>query len=152
MGKYTWNIKTFEELSNIELYHIIQLREDVFIVEQNCPYLDADGKDLKSTHIFAMDENNTVVATSRLLPPGLSYSESSIGRVCNSKLHRGKKLGQIMMEKSVEYLISEYDSAIRISAQVYLDKFYSDLGFKATGKTYLEDGIPHMEMLYPNKL
>jgi ElaA protein len=148
MNRTTWYIKHFSELTTKELYHIIQLREDVFVVEQNCPYLDADGKDLDAFHIWCEDESKNILCTSRILKPGVSYPEVAIGRVCTSSKARGLKLGKEMMERCIAFIKQDLNQQmIRISAQTYLLKFYSDLGFHSTGKEYLEDNIPHVEML-----
>lgn len=124
-----WYLKAFNELSVEELYKIIQQRIQVFVVEQNCSYLDCDDKDVKAQHLYGM-EGNQIVAYVRILPPEVSYQEASIGRV-------------------LVYVENEWhESAIRISAQTYLLDFYGQLGFKATSEIYKEDGLPHIEMLY----
>lgn len=148
MSKTYWYIKHFKELSASEFHNLIQLREAVFVVEQDCPYLDVDGKDLDAYHIWAEDQKGTTLCTSRILKKGVSYSEVAIGRVCTSKEGRGKKIGKEMMKRCVDFIEKELKTnEIRISAQTYLLKFYNDLGFESTGKEYLEDDIPHVEML-----
>lgn len=148
MNKPYWYIKHFKELSALEFHHLIQLREAVFVVEQNCPYLDVDGKDLDAYHIWAEDQDGNILCTSRILKAGVSYSEVAIGRVCTSLKGRGKKLGKEMMNRCIDFIEKEFKTKeIRLSAQTYLLKFYSDLGFVSTGKEYLEDDIPHVEML-----
>ncbi len=144
-----WTCKYFEELSLIELYEIGRLRQEVFVLEQNCPYVDFDGKDLYCYHLMGFDENNRLVAYSRIVPKGVSYEDYiSIGRVITSGLVRKSGLGRILMLESIsvcEKLFGKSD--IKISAQTYLLKFYESLGFVSTGKEYLEDDIPHTEMI-----
>ena len=142
-----WTCKTFDELNSYELYAIMQLRMAVFVVEQNCSYQDADNKDFRAHHLMAWDEDR-LVAYARLLPPGISYEESSIGRVVSSPSVRRTGIGKILMNKSIETLQSLYPGIpIRIGAQLYLKDFYESFSFKQTSETYLEDGIPHIEML-----
>lgn len=142
-----WLLKKFEDLSVTELYAIIQLRNDVFIVEQNCVYQDADSKDQLSKHLCAWD-GDILVAYTRIIPPGISYTEASIGRVVTSPAYRGKGLGFQLMKESIRLTFSEYHcTQIKIGAQLYLSKFYSTLGFKQISGEYLEDGIPHIEMI-----
>jgi len=143
-----WNIKRFEDLSNEELYSILQLRCEVFSVEQNCAYQDLDGKDLKSFHISGVDETNELVAYSRIIPAGVSYDEVSIGRVVTSQKVRGTGIGKELMETTLHFIQQQFGSkSVRISAQSYLIKFYSDFGFKTHAAEYLEDNIPHIEMI-----
>jgi ElaA protein len=144
-----WQIKKFEELSVEELYRIFNLRIAVFIVEQNCPYQEADGKDLKSFHLTGIDENNELVAYARILPPGIGFNEVSIGRVITSAKARGTGVGKGLMETAIQFIIKQYgDVPIRIGAQRYLTKFYSNLGFEIASAEYLEDDILHIEMLF----
>ncbi len=143
--------KHFSDLSAKEFHDILQLRINVFIVEQNCPYEEIDGRDLKSFHLFTSNETGKVVGVTRILPQNISYSEVSIGRVASDSNQRGKGIGQEIMIKSIEFIHSEFGNVpIRISAQKYLLKFYESLGFVSTGKEYLEDDIPHVEMLREN--
>ncbi|MFL5765107.1 MAG: GNAT family N-acetyltransferase [Bacteroidia bacterium] len=143
-----WEIKKFDELSNVELYRIIQLRLAVFSVEQNCAYQDADGKDLKCFHLMGYDDDNDLVAYSRIVPAGVSYEEPSIGRVISSHKVRGTGAGKALMKSSLEQLEKLYGNVpVRIGAQCYLIKFYSSFGFEVAGEEYLEDNIPHIEML-----
>jgi len=143
----TWFCKRFDELSALELYKILQLRNEVFVVEQNCVYQDCDYKDLNSLHLFAIAHQD-LAAYARLIPKGLSYTDaSSIGRVVTSQKFRGKGLGATLMKKAIELIKSEFkDDLIYISAQSHLVKFYGELGFSIFGKPYKEDGIPHIEM------
>ncbi|RZL39184.1 MAG: GNAT family N-acetyltransferase [Pedobacter sp.] len=146
-----WACKPFEELSTTELYSILQLRAEVFVVEQNCVYQDIDGKDLKSTHLMAWEDEN-LVAYTRLVPIGISFTEASIGRVITSPRYRGLGIGVTLMEKSIAKTLEIYQTdRIRIGAQLYLKKFYESLGFVAEGEEFLEDGIPHIEMLLVKK-
>ena len=141
-----FEVKKFNEIDSKTLHNIFLLRAEVFIVEQECIYQDIDGKDPKSIHIIGK-KNQEIVAYSRIM--NLKNDFSSIGRVLVKKDSREKGLGKKLMKKSIEEAIKEYRKRkIKISAQEYLRKFYTDLGFKHTGKSYLEDGIPHIEMIF----
>lgn len=143
-----WKIKSFEELSNVELYNILSLRMEVFVVEQNCPYQDADGKDLKSVHLMGFDEKDGLIAYSRIVPAGISFKEISIGRVVSSPKLRRTGAGEALMEKSIEVIYQKYGTVpIHIGAQLYLKKFYEKFGFIQVSEEYLEDNIPHIEMI-----
>ncbi|MCB0633279.1 MAG: GNAT family N-acetyltransferase [Saprospiraceae bacterium] len=139
---------TFYELELDQLYELMALRQAVFVVEQNCPYLDADGKDQASWHLLGY-QHNVLVAYTRLIPVGLSYAEyASIGRVITSALVRGTGIGRKLMEESLARMETLFDHpVIKISAQSYLIDFYGSLGFKPVGDPYLEDGIPHIAMI-----
>lgn len=142
-----WEIKKFKELSVDELYRILELRNDVFVVEQECIYQDCDRKDLEAYHLFCI-ENDKIIATLRILEKGISYDEISIGRVVVDKLYRRKNLGRKAMEMAIDFINNTYgNSPIRISAQVYIKEFYESLGFNAVSDIYLEDDIPHIEMI-----
>lgn len=142
-----WVYKTFNTLEPAELYAIMQLRNEVFVVEQNCVYQDADGKDAASRHLMGWDENN-LVAYCRLLPPGLAFEEASIGRVVSSPRYRKIGCGKEMMNVAIEKTLIQFNTKkIRIGAQLYLKNFYGSLGFKQVSDVYLEDGIEHIEML-----
>ena len=142
-----WQLKLFKDLSHEELYSIMQLRQKVFIVEQNCPYLDADGKDLHSYHLMGF-VNNDLAAYARLVFPGISYAEVSIGRVVTSPTYRKKEFGKQLMQRAIAKIENLYGKVpIRIGAQQYLKKFYESFGFVDLGKPYMEDGIPHIIML-----
>lgn len=146
MNKVVWDIKSFNDLSAKELYEILKIRQEVFIVEQTCCYLDADGYDDKAIHIFAHKEGE-ILAYCRIFKPGIKYPESSIGRVLTSPKHRKLKLGKTLMKIALSTIKYRFTShSVRISAQDYLLKFYSDLGFIETSEKYLEDDIPHTEM------
>lgn len=141
-----WIVKKFKDLSVNELYAILQLRSVVFVVEQNCAYQDMDNVDQRSHHLFAC-EKNRCIAYARLIPAGITYPDASIGRVVVSPDCRGKDIGKVLMTKAIEEVNNIFrTSHITISAQLYLVKFYNDLGFKETGETYLEDNIPHIKM------
>ena len=139
-------IKKFDELSVEELYGILELRTDIFVVEQKCPYKEIDGKDRECIHLF-YKEDDQMVAYLRILPKGLSYDSVSIGRVCVKEEYRTKKLGRKIMEEALDYVenvMKEYK--ITIGAQEYLKDFYASFDFSRVSETYLEDGIPHLDM------
>ena len=142
-------IKNFSELSTEEIYNILKLRSEVFVVEQNCVYQDIDEKDQKAIHIF-IQKNNEIIAYTRIFKKGDYYEENpSIGRVVVSKKERGKNLGKEIMTESIEFIKKEMEGRkIELSAQKYLDKFYKELSFYSEGEDYLEDGIPHQRMFY----
>ena len=140
--------KDFKALSNIELYQALQLRSEIFVVEQNCAYQDLDGKDESAIHVLAYYKKQ-LVAYARILKPGISYKEAAIGRVVVSKNVRGKNFGKELMNYCIQLTLKEYSTnEIVISAQKYLEKFYSDLKFVQEGEEYLEDNIPHIKMRY----
>lgn len=147
-----WQIKPYQELSLNEFHDIIALRINVFVVEQDCPYQDLDGKDKKSYHVICRDGKGDIVATARIVPPGISYDSPSIGRVVIDESIRGNGIGHELMNKCVDYSLLEFGNGlITISAQKHLEKYYGSHDFTSTGKEYLEDGIPHVEMTYlPN--
>ena len=143
-----WEIKAFDQLSLQELYTILTLRTNVFVVEQACPYPEVDGKDPNCLHLLGTI-NGELVAYLRILPAGLRYDEVSIGRVVIKPSHRGKGLGRLMMEQAIHCITNEWkESQIIIGAQAYLEKFYQSLGFEPVSEVYLEDDIPHLDMLY----
>ncbi|QNK76851.1 MULTISPECIES: GNAT family N-acetyltransferase [Winogradskyella] len=140
-------IKTFNELSTQELYAILQLRSEVFVVEQDCVYQDIDGKDQKALHISGYKDEK-LVAYTRIFKAGYYFEETSIGRVLVRLNERKFKYGNTIMEASIAAIKTHYnETLIRISAQSYLRKFYNNLGFKEVGEEYLEDGIPHINMI-----
>ena len=145
----TWYHKYFNDLTTKELYQILQLRNEVFIVEQNCPFQDLDDKDFKCFHLMGFDtDSQKIMAYARIVPAGVSYTEASIGRVVTSPRARGGGIGKVLMEKSIQLLEELYGNVpIRIGAQFYLKKFYESLGFEQCSDDYLEDGIPHIMML-----
>lgn len=144
----TWKCSNFEQLSLTELYAIMVLRQEVFVVEQNCPYLDADDRDQVSYHLMGFDEMNHLVAYARLIPKGISYKDAvSIGRVVSSSKIRGQGIGRVLMEQALVQVERVFNTTfVILSAQAYLKKFYESLGFQAIGEGYLEDGIPHIKM------
>lgn len=145
----SFHYSTFQDLSNDQLYEILKLRQEVFIVEQNCPYLDTDDKDQKSLHVLGIGNKGILHAYTRLVPPDISYpGYSSIGRVITSEAMRGKKQGVPLMKFSIKTLLEHWPNLdIKISAQVYITKFYNSVGFKEIGEEYLEDNIPHIAMI-----
>lgn len=147
MNSIHWHTKAFEELTLDELYDIMQLRTDIFVVEQNCPYPELDGKDKNCLHVFAT-QHGQVVAYARIVPPGLSYKEISIGRVVVHAAHRKDGLGRILIDLTLEKIEEEFGAQpIQIGAQCYLKKFYGSFGFEPASEEYLEDGIPHVDMI-----
>ncbi len=143
----TWTYKSFDQLNIAELYSILQLRNEVFVVEQNCVYQDIDNKDLRCFHLMAFD-GDVLAAYSRILPPGVSFEEASIGRVITSPNYRGKGIGVTLLEKGIKEAKTTFKvNKIRIGAQLYLKKFYESFGFVQTSEIYLEDGIEHIDML-----
>jgi ElaA protein len=142
-----WLLKKFDELTPLELYNVLRLRSEVFVVEQNCVFLDMDNKDQQSFHLMGSHDNE-LVAYVRLLPPGLAYDEISIGRVVSSPQYRGSGAGKLLMRKAISTAAELFGKQpIRIGAQLYLKNFYSSLGFEPQGDIYLEDGIQHIIML-----
>lgn len=140
-------VKAFDDLTIYELYELLKLRSEVFVVEQDCVFLDQDDKDQKCHHLM-LYEGEKLVGYSRLVPPGVSYSEMSIGRVVTSPAGRGKGYGRILMELSIQYCHQIFGNGfIRIGAQTYALGFYASLGFVSDGEVYDEDGIEHIEML-----
>ena len=153
----TWNCVAFDSLSLTELYTLMRLRQEVFVVEQNCVYLDADGYDQKAWHLLGWDGEQQLVAYLRLFAPGVKYKDfpedASIGRVCTAASVRGTGLGRELMVRGIAEAERLWPGcAIRISAQVYLLKFYGSLGFVVASEPYDEDGIPHVEMARPAKI
>ncbi|GAA3566639.1 GNAT family N-acetyltransferase [Snuella lapsa] len=143
----TIKIKTFSELNIHELYDMLQLRSEVFVVEQNCVYQDLDGKDERALHVLGL-KHDRLVAYTRIFGPGYYFKEASIGRVVVAKNERDHQYGYDIMKASIEAVHNYFKTTtIKISAQVYLKKFYTNLGFKSIGEAYLEDGIPHIVML-----
>ena len=147
MKKIIWKIKSFEELSIHELYEILKVRQEVFVVEQTCYYLDADGYDDKALHIWA-ETNGEIAAYCRIFSQGIKYPETSIGRVLTNTKYRNLKLGKTLINIALQAIETHFEtSECRISAQNYLLEFYKSFGFEDTGKKYLEDDIPHTEMV-----
>jgi ElaA protein len=142
-----WELKKFNELSVEELYDILKLRSEVFVVEQNCVFLDMDDRDQLSYHLQGRVENK-LIAYVRILPPGLAYDEPSIGRVVSSPSYRRKGAGKELMKTAIKETLQLYGNhAIMIGAQLYLKGFYESLGFVVYSEIYLEDDIQHIKMI-----
>src|SRR3954470_6426997 len=144
-----WLLKNFEELTPYQLYAILQLRNEVFVVEQTCVFQDADDKDQNSWHLMGFS-NNKLVAYTRLVPRGQIYDQCSIGRVVTSPTVRSNGIGRELMERSIKAAFDLFgNQPIKIGAQVYLKKFYESFGFAQSSDIYLEDGIEHIHMVKP---
>ena len=147
-----WKVKPWKDVSRDEWHAVVRLRVDVFVLEQDCPYSDLDGKDLRALHVWLEDHDvskgHAVAAYARVLAPGVSYREPSIGRVVTRYDRRGEGLGRELMRQCIDACQREWPGRdVRISAQCYLEQFYLELGFATVGEPYLEDGIPHVEMV-----
>ncbi|QDK71977.1 GNAT family N-acetyltransferase [Lactococcus protaetiae] len=142
-----WKIKTFDELSTTELYQLLSLRTAVFVVEQNCPYQELDGKDQVAKHLWLENEAGEILALCRLLPEGVSFAEASIGRVLVHPEFRHQHLGRQLLTEVLDYLQKVGKSAVKIEAQYYLKEFYASFGFVADSEPFYEDGIKHINML-----
>ena len=147
-GSLHWRFRHFDLFEAGEWHAVLQLRAKVFIVEQNCPYLDPDHKDPKSWHVEGFLDG-MLVATLRVVPPDVSYDEPSIGRLVVDPNLRGQQLGRELMRRGMAFCRDLYPKPIRISGQAYLQNFYESLGFETVSEPYLEDDIPHIEMLLP---
>ena len=143
----SWHERSFADLKTAQLYAIVALRERVFVVEQNCAYLDADGIDLRSRHMWA-EHDGVLHAYLRIVPAGLKFEEISIGRVIVAPEARSTGLGRELMRRGISAANGTHEP-IRVGAQAHLEKFYGSLGFVAASPPYLEDNIPHLEMLRP---
>lgn len=140
-------VKKFDQLSRDELYKILQLRAEVFVVEQNCVYQDIDGKDQKALHVLGY-EDSELVAYTRCFKPGDYFEDAAIGRVIVKENFRKYGYGHEMMKASVKAISESFQTtSIKLSAQQYLTAFYESHGFQQTGEGYLEDGIPHIAMI-----
>lgn len=146
---WSWRLARYDELTVDELYRVLALRQEVFVVEQACPYQDVDGRDRVATHLWTDDEAGArALAYARLFAPGVRYAEACIGRVVTAPSTRRSGLGRALMHEAIARLHAAYGSVpIRISAQRYLERFYGELGFVAASPEYDEDGIPHLEMV-----
>jgi ElaA protein len=143
-----WTTSAFQSLSNDDLYAILKLRCDVFVVEQHCPYPDLDDKDQQSFHLLGKKDGQ-LVAYARIIPPGISYLEASIGRVVTAPVARRGGIGRALMNQAIAEVVRLFNvTDIQIGAQQYLDTFYTSLGFRQVGEMYLEDGIPHIHMIF----
>ncbi len=144
---YELETKKFDELTNKELYNLLKERTLVFVVEQNCPYLEVDGKDPYSYHLFKED-NGQIIAYLRIVPAGITYPETSIGRVFVKKEYRGQGIAEELLQRGLDIIQNELkETTVKIQAQDYLRKFYGYFGFQAISEIYLEDNIPHVDML-----
>lgn len=142
-----WKCKQFNELTTDELYAILQLRNEVFVVEQKCIFQDADGKDQHSYHLMGW-KDNLLVAYSRLIPAGISYSEPAITRVVTSPSSRSLGMGKELVKQAINILYKTWGKTdIKIGAQLYLEQFYNSFGFQRSSEVYVEDGIAHIEMV-----
>lgn len=143
----SWKVKTFNQLSIEEFYEIVQLRIEVFVVEQDCPYQELDGKDHVALHLLGY-EDGEIQAYSRIFKGGLIAKDASIGRVIVKETARGKGYGQALLAESISYIEKEFpqDTSILIHAQEYLNKFYQSFGFIPVSDVYLLDGINHLDM------
>ncbi len=147
-----WSYKSFETLSGSNVYEILQLRVNVFVVEQKCAYQEVDGHDHASMHISCRDRKG-IAAYARLLPAGVKYTEPSIGRVIVRKDLRGSGLADRLMENALSYILKEWaPKEVKLQAQQHLEGFYSRHGFETTSLPYVEDFIPHVDMIYRNTI
>ncbi len=145
-----WQCAQFDELSGKQVYAILKARSEVFVREQNCVYLDMDDNDASILHVVAWAGESQVAAYLRIHPPGTRYSEPCLGRVLSTKAHRGTGIGRKLMLEGIKQIEIHYPmQAIRINAQAYLKEFYRSFGFDIVSEDYMEDGIPHVEMLRP---
>jgi ElaA protein len=143
-----WQVSAFGELTPETLYTLLQLRQAVFVVEQDCAYLDLDGLDQQCLHMLCWGAEG-LLAAQRCLPPGLGYPQSAIGRIVVAPGARGRQLGRELVQRGIDFNLAQWPgSGIRIGAQAHLERFYTSLGFVRDGENYLEDGIPHVHMNY----
>ncbi|MFK8028093.1 MAG: GNAT family N-acetyltransferase [Gammaproteobacteria bacterium] len=148
MKQFDWQCKRFAQLSNDQLYELVKFRVDIFVVEQHCPYPELDDKDrlADTLHLIAY-QHAKIIAYARLLPPGASYSETSIGRFAVAEPLRREGIGSMLMDKCLEQIATLWpDHDTKVSAQAHLENFYAAFGFIKNSHTYLEDNIPHIEM------
>lgn len=143
----TWQLKTYAELTKDQLYSIIKERINIFIVEQNCPYPELDDLDQGSYHLF-FEEEGEIRAYCRISPKGLKYEEVSIGRVIVKEAYRRNGIASVLVRSAIDFVETELnETEIKIQAQDHLRSFYGSFGFKSISETYLEDGIPHVDMI-----
>ena len=148
MEGLTWHWLHYSALSGDELYRILKIRQEVFVVEQRCPYLDADGFDSQAFHLVGEQEASQIVAYLRVIPPGIKFRETSLGRVLTNTTVRRQGLGRLLMSEAIRCTNLVFpNQAIRISAQLYLKQLYQDFDFHPVSAPYDEDGITHIEML-----
>ena len=144
-----WKTLLWPDLDKETLCEAYVLRQQVFVVEQNCPYVDCDGSDGAAAHLLGWEDDGPLVAYARLFGPGVKYEERCIGRVVTAKEVRRRGTGKELMRRALVETQRLYGAGpVRISAQRYLERFYTDLGFRTVSEPYLEDGIPHVEMLH----
>ncbi|GAB3475238.1 GNAT family N-acetyltransferase [Polaromonas eurypsychrophila] len=149
MSGLDWRAVPFDALCARDLYAVLQLRTEVFVIEQNCVFQDMDGTDHEAVHLLG-NADGELVAYARCFPPGVKFSEASIGRVITRQALRGQGAGHVLMGQAVACVFEHWGSQpIRIGAQARLEKFYLQDGFQVAGLPYIEDGIPHIEMLRP---
>jgi ElaA protein len=147
-----WNFKHYSELSLDEFHDLVALRIKVFVIEQNCPYLDLDGLDKVCYHLLTTNQKNEVVGTARIIPPGLLYPAAGIGRVVLDESVRGEKHGHELMRQCMKFISTIFTTnEIALSAQKHLEQYYNNHGFISTGYEYEEDGIPHVKMIHTLK-
>ncbi len=143
-----WTWRCFDDIPAAEVYEMLAVRQQVFVVEQACLYLDADGLDNEAWHLFGYDPSEALIAYARLLPPQTRYEEPSIGRVLVCKAARGVGVGRELISRCLRKCEMEYwHQPVRISAQVYLKAFYESFGFESFGRPYDDGGIAHIGML-----
>jgi len=143
-----WILKNFSDLSVDEIHDVLQLRVNVFVVEQNCPYNELDGKDKIALHLLGFNKKDEIIAYTRIFKPGDYYKQAAFGRVVVHKEFRNQKIGYNLVNKTIEEMNSLFgNSEIKIGAQTHLKKFYKSFGFKQIGEGYIEDGIPHIYMV-----
>jgi ElaA protein len=144
----TWTCVPWSDFGRDDLYDVLTLRQIVFVVERSCVYLDCDGVDRKARHLLGRDEGGDLAAYARLIPPMTTFEEASIGRVVTHPWSRHRGLGRMLMAEAIARVVRLFGAGpIRIGAQRYLERFYIELGFVVAGEPYVEDGIPHVEML-----
>lgn len=147
MTTVSWRVEPFDRLTLSELYRVLQLRQEVFVVEQRCVFLDADGVDPRCDHVLATLDGE-IVATARVIPPGVVHEHASIGRVVSASSVRRSGLGRPLMERAMQATLDRFGpTPIYLGAQAYLRGFYEGLGFQVSGPGYIEDDIPHFPML-----
>jgi ElaA protein len=145
--KVNWQVKAFDQLTLMELHDLLRVRLDIFVVEQDCPYSEIDGKDPECLHVLGTTDSGELIATARIVPAGVIYDEWSIGRVVVKEEYRQFKLGKELMERSIDYCRENTEAkTTKIAAQLYLKKFYTSLGFEQISEVYPWDGIDHIDM------
>jgi ElaA protein len=143
-----WKLKFFKELTLSEFHDLLKLRIDIFVVEQNCPYHELDGKDKNACHLLGINDDGKIIAYTRIFEPGVYYKEAAFGRVVVHKDFRKQQIGYELIQQTISAMHNLYGVIpIKIGAQTYLKKFYSSFGFSQSGKPYIEDGIPHIHMI-----